>query len=215
MLCSDSCDSGLTPISPRFPTQEPNQAPYKNRDPSPMSLFPSRSVWEALATTYAEAWISQRRSSTHRCHGPRPIAPIASLSRFRAPQRGTEASKFSPEHSTGRYGVPIAAELEQGSVVRQITWSANPEPSSPSLSARGEFPLFPSLFPCFWFVKSCTKTRKRRTPARMRLFRPWRHRRGHCSRPALSLSSFPIKSAPSVCNLMAHRGRYPFAWHSS
>ena len=26
-----------------------NRAPYKNRDPSPMSLFPPRSPWEALA----------------------------------------------------------------------------------------------------------------------------------------------------------------------
>jgi len=77
---------------------------------------------------------------------------------FASPRRSCGALSLL---STGLYEAPVTAELEQGSVVRQITWPTNPESSSPSLSARGEFPLFPSLFPCFWFVKSCTKPRKR------------------------------------------------------
>ena len=36
---------------------EPNRAPYKNRDLSSMSLFPSRSAWEALVAIEAEDWI--------------------------------------------------------------------------------------------------------------------------------------------------------------
>jgi len=68
--------------------------------------------------------------------------------------------------------------------LRQITWPANPEPSSPSISARGEFPLFPSCNPCFCFIKSCTKSPKPLAPANCR---PWRRRRAcrrcPCSSP--------------------------------
>ena len=138
-----------------------------------MSLFPSRRVWDALAATYVEAWISQRRSSTRHRHSPRPIAPVASLSSFRAPQCGNKAHKLSPGRSTGPCTSLMAAEFVQGATSRHSPSSdpsrAPPRPKSNWVSTRSP-PLSPGVFLLLSSARICEINELRRPLSSW----PWR-----------------------------------------
>jgi hypothetical protein len=73
----------------------------------------------------------------------------------------------------------------------------------------GEFPLFPSCVPCFWFIESCTKSPNFRTPASSPS-----PSHGAPRRTPAPVASRPVppemKSEPSVRRSRAQIRRYPF-----